>query len=453
MVSVRQAQLAIKLLRSNQRLNLAGREPLDLEMVRLARSGTTNPNGIMPSMASNRPVPTNYDLTSAQTPPPVIMDFWCRFAFSSSWFGDLFKSMCDYNHRMLLVYSGDLRWTTEGLKNLEEPWRDCSANPADCYFWIGHSIKYIVFRPGDDKVLVRGRLADVRDYSEYDEVLDHAIQPEVVWNEALQKWIVMWEKSYFDPDMLNPEGEWGERVWYRKTRTVDEQGNLGPVYTVGRCLLGADDIHWIQDPEIPGTPGDDEPNPSPLQKAPYCYMVNMANDYYSDDGIDIFSQPDRNPLHATIVDAYNWVRDEQSGTGLEWLDEYGEHFLDNFYRDEQRYRGAYHKASIAVIGWPPFRQLAELENASYLMTYYQIEPGVGCQNVFYLFVDNPREPVLEDSINLYYHRIEEQSWDYTCQARFPWGNASSLVSFVSFWAQETHFGDWEMHYGTYAWLP
>ena len=66
------------------------------------------PVGMTPSMASNRPVPTNQNVTSdwMQRLRPL-------FCFFPTVRGGPRPTTCDWGHRFLLAYAGDPRWITE----------------------------------------------------------------------------------------------------------------------------------------------------------------------------------------------------------------------------------------------------------------------------------------------------------------------------------------------------
>jgi hypothetical protein len=96
---------------------------LSWQRIYLGPGGVTSaphyPVGITPSMASNRPMPTDSDVTSGPGKGPA-MPFICTLAMLFPQFPAL-AAACDYKHRMLLVYSGDLRWITASKDKLEDP--------------------------------------------------------------------------------------------------------------------------------------------------------------------------------------------------------------------------------------------------------------------------------------------------------------------------------------------
>ena len=304
-------------------------------------------------------------------------------------------------------------------------------------------------------MIADGTIVDVRDRPHYNAEYDHALYPELAWNEATGKWVVMWEESYLDVEANGT----GERVLDRWATTIDEEGNVGQVSRIGVCRFGDAPTSHDGDDQ-PGAPGGDEDPISPRARG-YCYPINMANDYYSLDGIDMFQQ-DRNPTHSSLVNGYDdgW-RPYRSGN--QWLQSDGADLLDNFYDDDQKlFLGPPVRQSIAVIGHPYFRPQTEFEDASYLQVNYVWEPPTNCKTVFYLVVDNPEAFHTEGVYdNQQYYRVEADSWDFQCLNRAPWGSASSLVSFVSVWAQSlppdpsspNPNEDWQPGFGVYGWLP
>ena len=423
------------------------------------------PVGITPSMASNRPVPANQNFTSGAG-VTLFMRVACQLASGFGPLASYFARHCDHGHRLLLVYSGDPRWITERKQKLEDVY--CNWDNRDCSFWVGSSIRFKLFRPGDNKILHEGSLADVRTYREYDAVLDHAVYPEVVWNEAAQKWLVMWEEHYLD-STGDPRGRYSR--W--KARTVDLHGNLGPTRQLGWCTTalaptshgdpgdsadggastggdptGADD----------GGVGDDRPPVGRIGRS-YCYPINLANDYYSLDGIS--AAGDRNPGHYSLFSNYlaPMTSYPEDGSFFEWLDDSslgGPIVSDNIYGHRQMYKGDSKFMNIGVIGYPYFRDRTEYKDASYLKMSYDYDMGYGCKNVFYLISHDPEKVHTEgiDPDQQYYRVDGNTSWDHDCSSRYIWSVSSSLIGFVALYAQWVPSQSrYEMRYGTYLWLP
>lgn len=415
-----------------------------------------NPIGITPSMASNRPVPVNQDITSGEVASTFtqLMCVLARFPFP---WGRLNPAdLCDYGHRLLLVYSGDPRWNTEGQQKLEDPSCNWNEQAEDCRFWMGKTIRYKLFRPGDNRVLYQGTLADVRGYPDYDERLDHALYPEVVWNEAAQRWLVMWEERYHDPDQLIP-GHYS--FW--KARTVDLQGNLGPTSELGWCQGSVvptshqvtGDVREGDDGKDPG--GDDDDPSIVLKQQSYCYPLNLANDYYSLDGIDVAG--DRNPGHYSLFSNYLAVA-ISGAQPFEWIDDTppdGPVVEDNLSGPLQTYSGESNLMNIGVIGRPDFRDRTDYKDASYLKMSSNYDPGYGCQDVFYLISHDPEATHTEGvEQKQQYYRVEGSTWDHDCSSRHVWSVSSSIIGFVALYAQYVPTERrYEMRYSTYLWVP
>lgn len=417
----------------------AGTETLEpmLAVVRFDADGIYYPQlimretGILPTMASNRPFHFNQHIIW----DPFTIIIQRMIACWAPWVCEIFKCPpCDSGHRLLLVYSGDLSWVTSGKDNLE----DFSNDPS----WMGSTINYVLFRPGDHKIFHSGVLADITTIPGYDDQRDHAIYPEVVWNAGTRQWIVTWEERVpmFDDTCLNP----GCRGNYRYARTVDENGNLGPVNFLERC--------W--DSEMLTATGDDDHEPPilPIQKG-YCYFINAASDHYSDDGVPL---ADRNPRHLTLHDSYMY---EMGSSNIpRWLQEDAVWYVVNQYPD-QKFDGAPHVANISVIDWPNTAGFG-YPNASYLMfSSKQVDDNTAVQNEFFLLVDQPEHafspPTYPAQVEpqQFYHEVAG-TVDYTTSRRIPWATSSSILSFMALWAQWNQTTQkMDMKYGNYFFTP
>jgi hypothetical protein len=422
------------------------------------------PAGITPSMASNRPVPMNQDYTSDIS--SLFMRLICQLAMGNTLWSDYWAGRCDFGHRLLLVYSGDPRYLEPPKVGPEDPFCDWNDPNQDCHGWLGYTIRYKLFRPGDNAVLHEGILADVRDSPSFDPVTDHAVYPEVAWNEASRHWVVIWEEQSKDPDAI-PPGSYNR--W--KARTVDEQGHLGPTAYIGECNSQftptstdpGDDSGATGVGEDGGETGgedDDRPPIGRLQRG-FCYPINLANDYYSLDGIAFAG--DRNSRHQTFLSGYLVNRIfSPDDHPYEWMDSeryphIGPTLASNSLGNDQHYDGSPHLMNTGIIGLPVFdTQFWPYKGASYIKATSLLDQGYGCSNVFYLLARDPDEVHDEAGHpNQQYYRVDDAaSWQHDCDRRISWAISSSVIGFVMLWAEYVPSqARFEMRFGSYTWLP
>jgi hypothetical protein len=403
--------------------------------------------GMLPAMASNQPFPGNQDSTVSVAqrilcmlaavkiphipglPPPVD-----------------FSKYCDYGHRLLLVYSDNMSWVTSPKKN-----PDTNKGGDLTPFWIGSRIRYILFRPGDYRIISEGTLFDVAQHDRsYDPQMSHAFYPEVVWDEANRRWITFWETREYNENPDDPEQDprW-ENIRY--ARIVDEQGQLGQLNKLGVCNHGL--IPTARglakqrqgDDDLP--PGDDEPPAEPIQ-LDYCYYINVANDYHSAAGR--YDWVDRNDGHYTFMDGYMWNLDDPEK--LKWLEPTADEYVDNLY--DQAFQGGNHKSNIAVIDWP-FTDRLGYPDASYLMFKADTFGGPNSwRNEFFLVVNEPDDAF---SPPTYPGQVQDQQYYFetagapepNLDKRVPWALSGNLYSFMALYAQRSQTTGWEMRYGNY----